>query len=271
MKHIHNWQKSISSLVILSIVCLTGLASDSPVLDRVTKQGVLRVGMSGDQAPMNAKNRTGQLIGLEVDLATLLAAAMDVRLEPVVKPFGQLLPALKAGEVDIVMSGMTITAERTASVSFVGPYMVSGKSILTKSKTLAAAKEAVEINKANLTVTALENSTSESFVKKHLTDVKLVTSTDYDTAVKMVIDGQADALVADMPVCVLSLLRFPGADLVTLGQPFTIEPIGMAISAEDRQFLNLLENYFRALEGLGIMQQLRAKWLEDGSWIAALP
>lgn len=74
-----------------------------------------------------------------------------------------------------------------------------------------------------------------------------------------------------MPVCVLSLLRFPGSDLVTLSQSFNIEPIGMAISAADQQFLNLLENYFRALEGLGVTQQLRAKWLEDGSWIAALP
>jgi polar amino acid transport system substrate-binding protein len=74
-----------------------------------------------------------------------------------------------------------------------------------------------------------------------------------------------------MPVCVLSLLRFPGEDLVTLNQPLTIEPIGIALPAEDAQILNLLENYFRALEGMGVMQELRNKWLEDGSWVAALP
>jgi polar amino acid transport system substrate-binding protein len=220
---------------------------------------------------MNAKSRSGQMIGLEVDLASVLAAAMKVEVELVVKPFPELLSALNAGEVDIVMSGMTITAKRTKDVSFVGPYMLSGKSILTKSKTLAAADEAADLNRANLTVTALEGSTSQEFVEKHIPEVKLVTSKDYDSAVQMVISGQADALVADMPVCVLSVLRFPGEDLVTLTQPFTVEPLGIAIPAGDPQLLNLLENYLATLEGMGLMDQLRNKWLDDGSWVAALP
>jgi polar amino acid transport system substrate-binding protein len=196
---------------------------------------------------------------------------MEVKVELVVRPFPELLPALRAGEVDILMSGLTITAKRTADVSFVGPYTLSGKSILTKSKPLATADEAGDINKATLTVTALQGSTSQTFVEKHLPQVKLVTSQDYDAAVKMVLDDQADALVADMPVCVLSLMRYPQANLVTLNAPLTIEPIGIALPAGDAQFLNLLENYFRTLEGMGVMQQLRQKWLEDGSWVAALP
>lgn len=261
----------VACIFILFFGGSVGFSADSPVLDRIASTGVLKVGMSGNQAPMNAKSRSGQLIGLEVDLANILASAMDVKLEPVVMPFSELLSALKAGKVDIVMSGMTITANRSATVSFVGPYMLSGKSILTKSKTLAMADEAGDINKSELTLTALQGSTSQQFIEKNLLQVKLETAKDYDSAVKMVLDGQADALVADMPVCVLSLLRFPGEDLVTLNQPLTIEPIGMAVPAEDSQFLNLIENYFRTLEGMGVMQQLRKKWLEDGSWVAALP
>jgi polar amino acid transport system substrate-binding protein len=261
----------LTFVLVLIMTSTVALSADSPVLDRIAANGVLKVGMSGNQAPMNAKSRSGQLIGLEVDLANILASAMDVKVELVIKPFGELLPALKAGEVDIIMSGMTITADRSADVSFVGPYTLSGKSILTKSKTLAAADETGDINKSNLTMTALAGSTSQQFVEKNLPQVKLVTARDYDTAVKMVLDGEADALVADMPVCVLSLLRFPGEDLVTLNQPLTIEPIGIALPAEDAQLLNLVENYFRTLEGMGVMQQLRKKWLEDGSWVAALP
>jgi polar amino acid transport system substrate-binding protein len=45
-------------------------------------------------------------------------------------PFSKLFPALKAGEVDMVISGMTITQERDRSLSFVRPYYVSGKGIL---------------------------------------------------------------------------------------------------------------------------------------------
>lgn len=271
MNSIRRFQVLFIVILVLIAGCATAFSADSPILDRIASSGVLRVGMSGDQAPMNAKARSGQIIGLEVDLANLLAAAMEVKVELVTKPFPDLLPALKAGEVDIVMSGMTITRGRTADVSFVGPYMISGKSILTKSTVLAAADDTEDVNKATITVTALENSTSQSFVEKNMPDVKLVTSKDYDSAVKMVVDGQADALVADMPVCILSVMRYPGSNLVTLNQPFTIEPIGIALPANDAQFLNLVENYFRALEGMGVMQQLRKQWLEDGSWIAALP
>jgi polar amino acid transport system substrate-binding protein len=261
----------IFSTLILILSSGLAFSADSPVLDRIADSGVLKVGMSGNQAPLNAKSRTGQLIGFEVDFANLLAAAMDVKAELVIKPFSELLPALQDGDIDVVMSGMTITAERTANVSFIGPYTLSGKSILTKSKTLAAADEAGDINQANLTIAALEGSTSQQFVEKNLPRVNLVKSRDYDTAVKLVMDGTADALVADMPVCILSLMRYPGEDLVTLNQPLTIEPIGIALPAGDAQFLNLVENYFRTLEGMGVMQQLRRKWLEDSSWIAALP
>jgi polar amino acid transport system substrate-binding protein len=258
---------------LLTGLITTGLvlAAESPVIDRILSTGVLRVGMSGNQAPMNTRNNDDQLMGLEVDLANMLAAAMEVKVKFVVKPFPELLPALKAGEVDIVMSGVTITASRSADVSFVGPYMLSGKSILTKSDLLAAADEAGDINEEHLTVTALKDSTSETFVKQYLPKVTLVTSDDYDKAVKMVIDGQADVLVADMPICVVSVLKYPEADLVTLTRPLTVEPFGIAIPATDPQFLNLLDNLLSTLDEMEVLEDLKRKWLDNGSWISTLP
>lgn len=246
-------------------------AQNAPVLDRVLQNGELRVGMSGNQPPFNVMSRGGSLIGIEVDLATVLAAAIGVELNIVTKPFGELLPALSAGEVDVVMSGMAITAERSREFAFVGPTMFSGKSILTKSQTLAAVTEAGEINRANVRLAALEGSTSQAFVENFLPEAQLITVADYDEAVEMLRSDEIDALVADMPICLLSLLRYPNEGLATLTQPFTVEPIGIAVPAGDPQFLNLLENYVEALEGAGLMELLRKKWLEDGSWIVALP
>ena len=258
-------------MLTLVLICASAYSADSPVLDRITSRGVMKVGMSGDQAPMNMKDRSGNLFGLEVDLANILAAAMGVKAELVVKPFPELLPALKAGDVDVVMSGMTMTAARAADVSFVGPYQLSGKSILTKSRTLAQAEEVEDINEANLTMSALESSTSQSFVEDYLSQVKLLTAKDYDSAIKMVLDGRADAMVADMPACVLAVLRYPNEGLVTLNQPLTIESFGIALPAEDLQFINLVENYFRTLDRMNVLLQLQKKWLDDGSWLASLP
>jgi polar amino acid transport system substrate-binding protein len=66
-------------------------------------------------------------------------------------------------------------------------------------------------------------------------------------------------------------MRYPDAGFVTLERPLTIEPIGIAISKDDPQFLNLVQNYLDGFGKLGIMTQLQKKWMEDSSWIAALP
>ena len=254
---------TIAALMLMAGLALSTVQTvEAQVLERVIKSGELRVGMTGNQPPYNAKSRTGELIGLDVELAKMLAGAFGVEAKFVVKPFSELLGALKASEVDIVMSGMAITAERSVDVTFVGPYLLTGNSILTNSKALAAIKEAGEINRANLKLAALEGSTSEA---------QLTKTKDYDTAVNMVLNDEVDALVADMSVCMLSMLRFPGKGLATLNQPLALEPSGIAMLPDDAQLQNLIENFIKAFEGTGLLEQLRKKWLEDGSWIAALP
>jgi polar amino acid transport system substrate-binding protein len=94
---------------------------------------------------------------------------------------------------------------------------------------------------------------------------------EYDEAVNMLLAGEIDALVADMPICLLSMLRHPDQGLATLSQPFTVEPIGIAVPANDLKFRNLIDNYLEAIEKTGILEQLRKAWLEDGAWVAALP
>ena len=265
------------SALLLAALILTGgfeataIAAEAPALERIVKNGMLRVGMSGDQAPLNMKDRSGKLMGLEVDLAQLLATAFEVDIQLIEKPFAELLPALKAGEIDMVLSGMSITAERSIDVTFVGPYVMSGKSILTKSSLLARAMDASDIDGSTYKLSVLKNSTSESFVKKYMPKATPVTTGNYEEALNLVREDQADAMVADMPACLLAVLRYPQEDLLTLGQPLSIEPIGIAILANDLQFKNVLENYLDAIEGIGLLELLRKKWFEDGSWIAALP
>jgi len=264
---------ALCALALVSIMAFhpVATAQNAPVLDRILDSGTLRVGMSGTQPPYNVMSRTGDMIGLEVDLATVIAIGMQVELEIVRKPFGDLLSALEGGEVDMVMSGLTINAERTRRVSFVGPYMLSGKSILTKSGALAAADSSVDLNKPTVKLAALANSTSQRFIERFAPEAQMVTVAEYDEGVQMVLDDQVDALVADMPICIITMMRYPNRGLATLQEPLTLEPIGIAVPANDAQLLNLVENYIETLERTTVLDQLRKKWLEDGSWIAALP
>lgn len=271
MKKIQINKKMFAIFVIILFIPTILFSQGDKVLDQILKREELRVGTSASQPPFTMKSKEGQFMGYEIDIANLLAEAMNLKLAFVEKPFSELLPALEKGEIDVVMSGMTITPERNLKFIFAGPYAISGKSILAKTARLSALDEMNEINRPTIKVTALNGSTSQKFVEKFAPQVKLIPTADYDAAVKMVLQDEADIMVADYPICVLSVLRHPDSGLATLDAPLTIEPIGIALAPGAFQLHNLIENYLNALQIGGVLENLEAKWFDDGSWLIRLP
>ena len=239
-------------------------------LDRIAKSGVLRVGTAADMPPLNMLDKAGNPMGLDVDLARYLAAGMGVDLNLVIKPFADLLPALASGEVDMVISGMTITPERNLQAAFVGPYHITGKALLTRFKSLVTSTDNARLNSEAFAYSALEGSTSASLVETLMPKARLVTAKTYAEAVDQVLTNKVDAMVADYHVCVLSLLRHPDEGLVSLITPFTYEPLGIAIPPGDAQLINWMTNFLHTLRESDTLVKLKAKWIEDPSWLSQL-
>jgi polar amino acid transport system substrate-binding protein len=208
-------------------------ASASPVIDRILQRGALVVGMAGNIA--------------------------------------ELLPALQSGKIDLILSNMTITPERNLKVAFVGPYFTSGKAFLTKIKTIAMADEAADIDAKNTKLVALKGSTSQAFVEKAIPDATLVTANDYDEAVKMVLEDKVHAMVADYPICVVSVFRYPDKGLLSVVTTLTFEPIGVGVPAGDPLLVNWVENFMGIAEKVGLLEELKRKWLLKADWLHRLP
>jgi polar amino acid transport system substrate-binding protein len=166
---------------------------------------------------------------------------------------------------------MTITPERNARVPFAGPYFISGKSVLSKSETITNVQDTTALDDPSRSFAALAGSTSEKFIKEMLPNSKLVATKDYDAAVQMVIDDEVDALVADFPICALSVARNPEAGLSALMTPLTLEPLGIALPPDSPLLVNLVENYLDTLEYTGLLMRFKARWLSDTSWVNELP
>lgn len=268
----------IALLLALTLVpgCVTTKGEGTPAqpvatLDRIAQSGQLVVGTAGSMPPMNMTTEGGEVIGLEPDIANRMAAEMGVKAAFKTMPFADLLPALEAGKVDMVMSCMTITGKRNMKVAFVGPYFISGKTFLTTEKWAAAAKEPEEVNSPSTKLTALRGSTSQEFVEKGFPKATLFLGKDYGESVTMVIEGKADAMIADYPICLLSVIRNPDHNLISVVPPFTYEPIGIAIQKDNTLLANWLENFLSAMAGSGDLKDLQEKWFEGGSWIDKLP
>ena len=243
----------------------------SSVLDRIQAKKELVVGTAADMPPLNMTTKEGQIIGLEVDIASLFAAGMGVKLTLKQVKFSDLLPALEAGQVDMVISGMTILPERNLKAAFVGPYFASGKSILTKAANADALSDSSKINNPDKVLVTLKGSTSQLFVERVFPKAKLVLTDDYDQAVAMLREDKAHAMVADYPICQVSVFRYPDAKLATLKNPISYEPLGIALPAGDPLLVNLVQNMLSTLEKSGELDLLMQKWFKDPSWVKSLP
>jgi polar amino acid transport system substrate-binding protein len=264
--------RRVSLFLVVSclVVFISVPAFSQKVLSTIIQKKEIRIGTTGNQPPFSMKAKTGELIGYEIDLAKALATNMGVKLTLVELPFSELLAALKAGKIDAILSGMTMTPERNLQVLFAGPYTLSGKAILTRAALVDIIASGAEPADKKYKVVTLKGSTSVEFVKSYMPKRELVLADNYNDAVAMVLAGKADALVADKPICLITLMKNQGQDLVISDKPLTIEPIGMALPSDDPQFLNLVQNYIASLQLSGTLELLEKKWFQDGSWMLSV-
>lgn len=253
------------ALVFLFLLTFTMTVSAGTVMDNIQKTGVLRVGTTAGQAPMTAMTKSGEIIGLDADIAKAMAASMGVKVEFVVLPFKELISSLEAGKVDMILSGMTITPKRNQRVAYVGPYFVSGKGTLSLKERYAEIKQAEGLNSPEISIAATKGSTSQDFVTHAISKAKYTPIATPEAGVDLLLSGKVDVVVADFPFCALTAYRYQDKNL-RAGKALTFEPLGIALP-EDTLLINWVQNFMNTLQGTGVLPKLHKKWLNGGSWV----
>ncbi|MBO7661744.1 MAG: transporter substrate-binding domain-containing protein, partial [Clostridia bacterium] len=118
-------KKLVAMLLVLLLAVAAGLAAaegEQDALAKLKEKGTLVIGMEGNWSPWTYHDeKTGELTGLEVDIAKLIAEGLGV--EPVFQeaPWDALLAGVDAGRFDIICNGVGYTEERAKSYSFTTP------------------------------------------------------------------------------------------------------------------------------------------------------
>lgn len=259
----------IAALVSLLALSFVVSAPAGDILNRIVKNGELVVGTTGSQPPLNATTKKGEIIGLDADIARLIASGMGVKVRFKTMPFAELLPALHADKVDMILSSMTMTPKRNLKVAFIGPYYVSGKGMLTKTQTIASLQAADSLNDPKFKIATLKASTSQAFVEGTAPQAKLMTAKSYDEALGLLFNDKVDVVIADYPYCAFTAFRYQDKGLVAGQSRLTFEPLGIAVK-EDTLLINWLNNYMKMLDGSGQLRQMNDRWFKNSSWIENL-
>jgi polar amino acid transport system substrate-binding protein len=240
------------------------LVSQSTI-EQVQQRGVLRVGMS-TFVPWAMKDKQGNLIGFEIDVAKRLAQDMGVKVEFVPTKWSGILPALLTGKFDIVIGGMGITSERNLKVNFSMPYDYTGMSIVASKKLAKGFKSLEDFNRPDVTIAARIGTTAAAAAKKFTPRAKLRLFDDESQAVQELLNGRVHALIASAPLPAFQALEYPDKLFLPMKENFTKEPIGFAVVKGDVDTLDFLNNWIIIMDADGWLKERKHYWFETKAW-----
>ncbi len=256
----------ISFCTVLSILLISGAGQcQESIIDKIQKQGVIRVGMS-TFVPWAMKDKQGELIGFEIDVARKLAQDMGVKVEFVPTAWSGIIPALLTGKFDVIIGGMGITPERNLKVNFTIPYEYSGMSMVAHKVKAEGFSTIDDFNTKDVVIAVRMGTTAEQAVRKHMPNARLKLFENESQALQELNLGRVHAVVSSAPMPVFHALKYPDKLFVPLKETFTKEPIGFALKKGDHDALNFFNNWILNMQAQGFLKEKNAYWFESKKW-----
>ncbi len=265
MKMSKPWKLAVVVVVFVFVAtsfigCLGG--GQQSAIDRIKSKGQLVVGTSSGFPPFEMiDNATGNVIGLDMDIAKAIANDLNVSLKiQDFSDFGALIGAVKGGQVDMVLAGMSITDERNQSVSFSNPYYKADQAIIVRNDSSIASPADL----TGKTIAVNTGTTGASWVDDNLVKTGNVSASDvksYGTASTTVValtTGAVDAVVIDAPVARTYVNQTSGIKVVY--NIVTDENYGIAMNKNDKDLVDRVNIVLKNLQDSGQMDQLIKTW-----------
>lgn len=254
----HSLTAETSALLIMRLLLLFSLILLTAC--KRTDSNALRVGMELTYPPFETQTPSGDPDGISVKLAEALAADLKRPLKIVPMEFSGLIPSLKSGSVDLVISSMTATDERRQSIDFSEPYAFTGLALLVGKNSDIQSIDDLKSPGRRLAVKS--STTSEAWASRNLPAAKVTTFTDDAACVLEVAQGRADGFIYDQ----LSILRYQRKNPDTtraILKPFTEESWAVGISKRNPELLAQTNAFLARFRAEGGLEKLTDQYLKE--------
>jgi polar amino acid transport system substrate-binding protein len=220
----------------------------------------LRVGIAPSYPPVIFEE-DGEILGIEADLAHSIAEALGRRAVFSRYPLGELIDALEAGEIDVIMSGLSITPERSKRIRFTAPYMKIGQLALIRSSELVRLGRKRSVYRSGVRVGYERGSAGERFVATSLPRATSFAFDDVDSAIRSLRAARIDFFIHDAPT-VWRLAGDPASrDLQGLYHLLTEEHLAWAVRRDDLKLHALLDATLSHWKREGRIEPIVNRWI----------
>lgn len=261
--------KKLGILLTLAFLFLVGIYfflqpsanefAEEDLLETIQKRGSIKVGINVNSKPFGFVDKQGNYAGYDVDLAHYIAQYLVNNREGIevvpVTPANRLLKA-STGEVDIVISTVTITPQRKELVSFSIPYDIAGQSILVKSNSAITAMSDL----AGENVGVIFGTTAEKNMKTLVPNANVIGFRKYQDAYSALKAGKINAITSDDTI--LSRFSTDDSSVKLLPKRYSREPYGIAFKKGESsvKLKERLDFIIEDLQRKNVIKRLRKKW-----------
>ena len=241
-----------------------GIASAGHLED-ILARGTIRIGTTGDYAPMSYLNpETGKYEGIDAELSELIAESLGVKIEYVPTTWPTLAADTQADKFDIALCGISRNYNRAKTMAMSDAYGegLFGKTILCRQEDAKRFQSLADIDKPNVRVMINPGGTNEKFAHANLKHAKLIVHNENADIPRQIAEGKADIMITETVEAahyVRSDKRI-AAPLIT--EPFTRHSCGILMAKGDQEWLNYINFVLAELRMEGTMSKLEAKYLQ---------
>lgn len=222
--------------------------------------GGFKVGVSADYPPMVYKQE-GRIVGVEADNVKAVGGILGQELTLVEMPFERLIPALQSGEIDVIMSGMSVTPERSEQVIFTEAYMEMGQMAIMSTEKLAQFSQPWSVYREGARIGVEPGTTGAEFADSKLTDAKVKFFKDSAAAFAALRNNEIDLYIHDAPTSWQLATGTENKDLISLYAPLTDEQLAWAVRKDDERLAALLNDALRTMKENGTLRYILNRWI----------
>ena len=245
------------------------LSSES-VIETIKKRGVLKVGMS-TFVPWAMRDKDGNLVGFEIDVATQLAADMGVEIEFVPTAWDGIIPALIAGKFDVIIGGMSITPQRNLTVNFSAPYAHSSLGAMAHLGTSKDIAWPDGYNSPKVTFSCRRGASPCDYVKKRFPKATLRLFDDQNQMVQEVLNGNANILLSSQPLPAFTIYDNPEVVFAPTKELMDASSEAFALRKGDPDALNFFNNWIMLRTNDGWLEERHEFWFGGRPWADQIP
>lgn len=253
--------------IVAAAAALLGLgtpgASAQGLIEKIEQQGTLNVGISSF-VPWAMRDKNGNLIGFEVDVATQLAKDMGVKVNFVPTAWSGIIPSLLAGKFDIIISGLSITPERNLTVNFTQPYAHSGQQMAANIALASKFTKLEDFNSPDVTIACRRGATPCTAAQKLFPKAQLRQFDDDAQAFQEVVNGNAYAMISSAPKPRFWADDYPNKIFLPFGgENLTETNEAFAVRKGDYDAINFFNNWILTRESDGWLKERHDYWFKN--------